>query len=51
MLITKNFADINIPIANAGDGSGQHPTQSLLDIMTIYEEFKDFAGFKHTHLW
>lgn len=40
----KELADINIPIANAGDGSGQHPTQSLLDIMTIYEEFKDFAG-------
>ncbi|MEJ7480417.1 aspartate carbamoyltransferase, partial [Staphylococcus pasteuri] len=26
--------NINIPIINGGDGSGQHPTQSLLDIMT-----------------
>ncbi|MEP9851700.1 aspartate carbamoyltransferase catalytic subunit [Staphylococcus aureus] len=33
---------INVPIINAGDGSGQHPTQSLLDIMTIYEEFQTF---------
>lgn len=31
--------DINIPIINAGDGCGNHPTQSLLDIMTIREEF------------
>ena len=31
-------------IANAGDGSGQHPTQSLLDIMTIYEEYGSFEG-------
>ncbi|RLY49913.1 aspartate carbamoyltransferase, partial [Staphylococcus epidermidis] len=29
---------------NAGDGSGQHPTQSLLDIMTIYEEYGSFEG-------
>jgi len=33
---------INVPIINAGDGSGQHPTQSLLDIMTKYEEFQTF---------
>ena len=31
-------------IANAGDGSGQHPTQSLLDLMTIYEEYGYFEG-------
>ena len=26
-----------IPIINAGDGSNQHPTQTLLDLFTIYE--------------
>ncbi len=26
------------PILNAGDGAGQHPTQSLLDLYTILEE-------------
>src|SRR5699024_12433991 len=26
----------------SGSGAGQHPSQSLLDIMTIYEEFGDF---------
>jgi aspartate carbamoyltransferase catalytic subunit len=30
---------VGIPMINAGDGCGQHPTQSLLDLMTIYEEF------------
>ncbi|PIC71744.1 aspartate carbamoyltransferase [Sporosarcina sp. P16b] len=36
----------NVAIINAGDGSGQHPTQSLLDIFTIQEEFGHFAGLK-----
>lgn len=42
----KELENINIPIFNAGDGSGSHPTQSLLDLMTIKEEFKDFKGLK-----
>ena len=29
-----------IPILNAGDGSGEHPTQALLDLFTIYKEKK-----------
>lgn len=29
----------DIPIINAGDGSGQHPTQALLDVYTIFKEF------------
>ena len=40
----EELENLNIPIANAGDGSGQHPTQSLLDIMTIYEEYETFEG-------
>jgi aspartate carbamoyltransferase catalytic subunit len=27
----------SVPIINAGDGNGQHPTQALLDLYTIYE--------------
>lgn len=27
-----------VPIINAGDGIGEHPTQALLDIATIYEK-------------
>jgi aspartate carbamoyltransferase len=29
-----------VPVINAGDGNGEHPTQALLDIYTIYEELK-----------
>jgi aspartate carbamoyltransferase len=28
------------PVINAGDGIGEHPTQALLDIFTIYDELK-----------
>jgi aspartate carbamoyltransferase catalytic subunit len=28
-----------VPIINAGSGTGQHPTQALLDIYTIHEKF------------
>jgi len=36
----KKASDVsNIPIINAGDGKGQHPTQALLDVYTIYREF------------
>ncbi|XMB72977.1 aspartate carbamoyltransferase catalytic subunit [Mycoplasmatota bacterium WC30] len=39
---------VNIPILNGGDGTGNHPTQSLLDLMTIREEFGKFEGLKCT---
>lgn len=29
----------HIPVINAGDGIGEHPTQALLDLYTIYEKF------------
>lgn len=42
----KELKDIQIPILNAGDGKGNHPTQCLLDLLTIYQEFQTFAGVK-----
>ncbi len=33
-----------VPIINAGDGPGQHPTQALLDIYTIYKEIGHIDG-------
>lgn len=42
----KELEGINIPIFNGGDGKSNHPTQSLLDLMTIYEEFGHFEGLK-----
>lgn len=37
---------IKCSIINGGDGAGQHPSQCLLDLMTIYEEFGYFKGLK-----
>lgn len=37
---------IDIPVINAGDGCGQHPTQCLLDLLTIQQEFGTFEGLK-----
>lgn len=31
---------LNIPLINGGNGSGEHPTQALLDLYTIYKRFK-----------
>lgn len=42
----ENLKDLNIPIINGGDGSGSHPTQSLLDMMTIYENLGQICGLK-----
>ncbi len=37
---------VKIPVLNGGDGAGDHPTQSLLDLMTIREEFGKLEGLK-----
>ncbi|WP_373895957.1 aspartate carbamoyltransferase catalytic subunit [Virgibacillus sp. CBA3643] len=37
---------ISIPIINAGAGKAEHPTQCLLDMLTIYQEFRSFKGLK-----
>jgi aspartate carbamoyltransferase catalytic subunit len=34
----KAAAVSNVPIINAGDGSGEHPTQALLDLYTMQQE-------------
>src|SRR5690625_3131908 len=40
----EELANVSIPIINAGAGKAAHPTQSLLDAYTIYEEFGYFEG-------
>ena len=42
----RDIENIGIPIINAGDGAGNHPTQCLLDLLTIYQEFQTFKGIK-----
>ena len=37
--VPKRIADeLNAPVINAGDGAHEHPTQALLDMMTVLEE-------------
>ncbi|MFX1346088.1 MAG: aspartate carbamoyltransferase [Promethearchaeota archaeon] len=40
--MASKFAQI--PIINAGSGSGEHPTQALLDLLTITEECGALSG-------
>ncbi len=35
-----------VPIINAGDGPGQHPTQALLDLYTIRKEIRFLDGLR-----
>ncbi|KAL1562971.1 Aspartate carbamoyltransferase 1, chloroplastic [Salvia divinorum] len=39
-------ATANIPVINAGDGPGQHPTQALLDVYTIQKEIGKLDGIR-----
>ena len=34
----------DVPVINGGDGAGQHPTQTLLDLFTIREELGKLEG-------
>ncbi len=36
----------SVPVINAGDGAGEHPTQALLDLFTIKEELGQINGLK-----
>lgn len=41
----KIAADVaGVPLVNAGDGSNEHPTQTLLDMFSIYETQGKFDG-------
>jgi len=42
-LLSKN---VRASVVNGGDGTNEHPTQALLDMMTIYERHSDFRGLK-----
>lgn len=43
----RRAADVaTVPIINAGDGPGQHPTQALLDVYTIQKEIGRLDGIK-----
>lgn len=42
----EELKSIDLPVINGGDGTGNHPSQNLLDLMTIRQEFGQFKGLK-----
>jgi aspartate carbamoyltransferase catalytic subunit len=38
------ISKLGTPVLNGGDGTGQHPTQSLVDMLTIRQEFGHLDG-------
>ena len=45
--VSKFISDIvDVPVINAGDGAGQHPTQTLLDLYTIRNEIGEIDNLK-----
>ena len=45
--VSKFISDIvDVPVINAGDGAGQHPTQTLLDLYTIKDEIGSIDNLK-----
>ncbi|PFA69008.1 aspartate carbamoyltransferase [Bacillus sp. AFS015802] len=42
----EELAPLNIRVINGGDGCGNHPTQCLLDLLTIRQEFGRFEGLR-----
>ncbi|MCP3026188.1 aspartate carbamoyltransferase catalytic subunit [Halobacillus sp. A5] len=47
-ILSELTENLDLSIINAGDGIGEHPTQCLLDLFTISEEFRSFEGLKVT---
>lgn len=43
----KKVAEVaDVPVINAGDGIGEHPTQALLDMFTVFEKHKHLDNIK-----
>lgn len=42
--LSKAADAVQIPVINAGDGIGEHPTQALLDAYTIHQKTKKLSG-------
>lgn len=42
----EELKNVKLTVINGGDGSGNHPTQTILDLMTIHQQFGKFKGLK-----
>jgi len=38
-------------VINAGDGAHEHPTQALLDMMTLREKHGSLEGLRNLYRW
>ncbi len=43
-ILDRAAAASPVPVINAGDGTGEHPTQALLDVYTIWREMGTLEG-------
>lgn len=43
---TRAAAVASVPVINAGDGPGEHPTQTLLDLYTMQRHHGELSGLK-----
>lgn len=41
---SKELKNLSIPVINAGAGKADHPTQCMLDLLTIYQEYGTLDG-------
>lgn len=44
--VARAAAVTDVPVINAGDGKGEHPTQSLLDAYTIWDHHKKLSNLR-----
>ena len=50
--VSRFLSDIvDVPIINAGDGAGQHPTQTLLDLYTIKNRRTKYCTSWRLEIW
>lgn len=42
----KELDQLKISLINGGDGTGNHPSQTMLDLLTIYQEFGTFKNIE-----
>ncbi len=43
-IVERAAPESSVPVINAGDGTGQHPSQALLDVFTIFDEKDSIDG-------
>lgn len=43
-ILDQLSSSLNVPLINAGAGKNEHPTQGLLDLLTLFQEFEKLEG-------